>query len=127
MRISDLLAMNFCKEYTEEKLRSLFGDGDFTWREIVECDIPLGHKAFCLLRPEFMRESDIRSVAMDFLTRSESEITEDYTQTLLLVGSENIRDVMSGVYKTFRLYRKQNKNLPDETEWLLSEIVKCLQ
>lgn len=127
MRVSDLLTMGFCQEYNEEKLISLFGNGDFTWREIVDCDIPVGDKAFCLLRPEFISDSDIRDLAISFLARSESENTAEHSNVLSLIQSENIRDVMSGIYKTEIIYFNQGKKLIDSSEWLLSEIVKCLQ
>jgi hypothetical protein len=74
-----------------------------------------------------MTESDIRMLATSFLARASFEETENYSTASSMITSDDIREVVLGIYKIERIHFKQGKKLSIEVEWLLSEITKCLQ
>jgi hypothetical protein len=127
MKVSDLLALNLCEEYNEERLIELFGTGEFTSLDIANANISAGDKVFCLFRPQFMLEQDIRRLALMFLSRATETNTEDYFQLYPRIISDDINIVMYGVYDIYKIFFKKNIPLMAQSEWLLEEIIKCLQ
>ena len=110
MKVSDLLALNLCEEYNEERLIELFGTGEFTSLDIANCNISAGDRVFCLFRPQFISEENIRRLALIFLSRATESNTEDYFQLYPRIISEDINIVIHGVYDIYKIFFK--KNLP---------------
>lgn len=127
MKVSDLLALNLCEEYNQSRLIELFGTGDFTSLDIANTNISAGDRVFCLFRPEFILEQDIRRLALEFLLRATEAGSEDYNLLYNRLIDNDINIVIRGVYDIYKIFLKNQIPLMPESEWLLGEIVKCLQ